>query len=144
VLPAAVPAELDDLDGEPALGGGRSGVEGFHRLVQAVAGSGRAEYGECLAAAGELTVQDQEGQPAEVIAVQVAEHDRVDLAGVEVLGFHRGQAGGPAVNQHGVVPGLQADAGLEPAPVAEGISAADEVDLHSPAPWLPGRHHTSP
>lgn len=65
-----------------------------------------------------------------MIAVQVAEHHRIDLTRFEVMAFHGGQTGGTTVDQRGVTVLLQADARLEPAAAAEGVPAADEPDLH--------------
>jgi hypothetical protein len=46
-------------------------------------GNGRADA-QRLGAVGELAIQDQERQPAEVITVQMRNEDRADLLRVEV------------------------------------------------------------
>jgi len=96
--------------------------------VQPVGGPDRPEHGQGLGASGELTVQDEEGQPTEV-----AEHHRVDLTRVQVLSFHRGQAGGTTVDQRGVTVLLQADARLEPAAAAEGVPTRPTIRIST---WL--------
>ena len=49
---------------------------------QPLAGSRRPGDGQRAAAAGELTVKDQERQPAKVVAVQVGDEHGGDLAGI--------------------------------------------------------------
>lgn len=61
----------------------------------------------------------------------MADHDRIDLAGVQTLAFHRRQGGGAAVDERGVALHLQTDAGLEATTAAERVPAADEPDLHA-------------
>jgi len=54
--------------------------------VLAVPGARRPGDGERPGAAGELPVGDQEGQPAEMVAVQVRDEHRGDLAGLTPSG----------------------------------------------------------
>jgi hypothetical protein len=80
---------------------------------------------------GELAVQHQERQAAEVVAVQVRHRHQPDLVGIVVLLLEGDQGGGAAVQQDVAVVagGVQQDAGLEAAAVAEGVTGADEPDL---------------
>ena len=74
--------EFDDVDREPAGHAGRPGEEAFHRVGQPPGGAGRGHDGQWLGAAGELPVEDQEREAAEVVAVQVGDEHGGDLAGI--------------------------------------------------------------
>jgi hypothetical protein len=94
---------------------------------------------------GELAVQHQERHAAEVVAMQVRQQHQPDLVGIVVLLLQGDQGGGAAVQQHivtVVAGGVQQDAGLEAAAVAEGVTGADEADLDGSSahtPTLPRR-----
>jgi hypothetical protein len=80
--------------------------------------------------AGELAVEDQEGQSAEMVPVQVGHCDRVDRVRVESLGLERRQAGRAAVDQHHLPVAGQVDARLPPPATTERVTAASEPDPH--------------
>jgi hypothetical protein len=83
---------------------------------------------ERFGAAGELAVEDEEGQAPEVVAVEVGDKHGGDLAGVESEAFKGAERGGVAVKEHRAGPAgaSQVDTGLETATAAEGIAAASE------------------
>jgi len=83
-----------------------------------------------LGAAGELTVENQERQPAEMVTVQMAHRHRAHRVRVQPLGLQRHQAGGPAVHQHRLLVSGQVNARLAATATAEGISAAREPHPH--------------
>jgi hypothetical protein len=81
---------------------------------------------------GELAVQDQEREAAEVVAVQVRHQHQPNLAGILALLVEGDQGRGAAVQQHiavVVARGVQQDAGLEAAAAAEGVTGANEPHL---------------
>jgi hypothetical protein len=92
---------------------------------------------------GELAVQDQERQPAEVVTVQVGDRHRADGVRVQPLGLERHQAGGAAVNQQHLPPGGQADARLPAPAAAERITAAYELHPHDLIVTQPASRHCS-
>jgi len=97
--------------------------------------AGWADDGEVSGPPPELPVQHEEGETAEVVAVQVAHDHGIDGVRVDLLLAQRGQAGGPTVQQHrgrrsGV--GRQGDAGLEPPARAERIAATRHRHSHQP------------
>jgi len=129
------------MDREAALHAARPGKQDLHRLLEPGTGAGWAEDGEVVGAAAELSVEHQERQAAEVVAVQVGDQHRLDLVGVDLLLAQRGQAGRSAVQQHaGRVRrvGGEGDAGLEPATGAERISTAHRRHAHDAIIPLPG------
>jgi hypothetical protein len=72
-------------------------------------------------AVGELAVQDQEREAAEVVAVQVRHQHQPNLVGILALLLEGDQRGGAAVQQDitaVVARGVQQDAGLEAAAAA--------------------------
>jgi hypothetical protein len=81
---------------------------------------------------GELAVQDQEREAAEVVAVQVRHQHQPNLVGILALLLEGDQRGGAAVQQDitaVVARGVQQDAGLEAAAAAEGVTGANEPHL---------------
>jgi hypothetical protein len=62
----------------------------------------RAGHGERFGPAGELPVEDKEGQAPEVVTVQVRNEHGGDLPGVEAEAFEGAERGGAAVQQHRV------------------------------------------
>ncbi len=75
-----------------------------------------------LASCQELGVEQQERQPAEMIAVQMRQDDAVDPQRIDALRLQRHQCGSAAIDQQGAARALQQEAGVEPAAGAEGIS----------------------
>jgi len=59
--------------------------------VQPGRGAGRADHGQRISAAGELAIEHQERQAAEMIAVQVRDNDRAHLTRVKAAALQRGQ-----------------------------------------------------
>jgi hypothetical protein len=89
------------------------------------------EDGQVPLAAAELAVQHQERQSAEVVAVQVGQHDGADAVRVDPLAAQRGEAGRAAVDE-GVRRVAERDAGLEAPAGAERVTAADDGHPHRP------------
>jgi hypothetical protein len=78
----------------------------------------------------ELPIKDEEGQPAEVITVQVGQEHRPDFSGIEPASLQRGQRRGPAVEEdwHRWTWRADVNAGLEPAAAAEGVAGPGKGD----------------
>lgn len=131
-LPVAV---LGDVHGETPAHAGRAGKQGVHGPGQPVTSASGPGNGQVPGAVTELAVEDEEREPAEMIAVQVADHDGADHVGIQVLQAQRGQAGRSAVQQGVRLAGGMVghgDAGLEPAAGAERVPAARDDHMHVP------------
>src|SRR5215471_6415803 len=89
--------QLDRVDAEAAGCRGRAREQALHGVGQAAGDARRAGHGERCGAAGELAVEDEERQAAEVIAVQVRNEDGGDLARVESEAFQSAERGSAAV-----------------------------------------------
>ena len=115
------------------------GVLGFnrsrtreHRLandVQALGQAGRAcDHQRLRAAADELRVEQEEGQSAEMIAVQMADQDRRDRIGIDAPFADRDHGRRAAIDQHvAAVRTLEMEAGVEAAARTEGIAGPEEL-----------------
>ena len=106
------------------------GEHAFHGVGQAAGDARRPGDDERSGAAGELAVEDKEGQAAEVVAVEVGDEHGGDLAGVESEALEGAERGGAAVKEHRAGPAgaSQVDTGLVAATAAEGVAAASEGD----------------
>jgi hypothetical protein len=85
-------------------------------------------------ALGELTVEDQPGQAAEVITVEVGEGDMADARGIDARALQRDQSGGAAVEQERrAALACQVEAGRHAPAGAERVARSDEgeTDAHS-------------
>jgi hypothetical protein len=80
--------------------------------------------------AGELAIEDQEGQPAEVVTVQVRDGHGINRARIKALGLKSHQAGSAAVNQQHLPLAGQADARLPPPATTERVTTADKTHPH--------------
>src|SRR5262249_7241794 len=78
-----------------------------------------------------LSVEDQERQASEVIAVEMGQHDGVEVERVDAETPQRNERGRTAVEQDAARAGLDEDAGLESATTAEGVARSDEGDAHA-------------
>jgi hypothetical protein len=83
-----------------------------------------------VASAVELGIQQQEGQAAEMIGVQVRHEDRTDAVWVDAEPPHGDEAGRAAVDQKCGAPGFDEKAGVEPTAAAERIATAEKLQLH--------------
>ncbi len=103
--------------------------------MQAAGGSRRPGDGKRPGATGELPVENEEGQAAEVVAVQMGDEHGGDLAGIQAQALEGGKRRGTAVQQYrGSTGAPQVDAGLITAAAAEGVPAASEGDGDSRPP----------
>ena len=130
-------APLDEARPKSALDRGRAGEQHLHRRADSRLHARRAGHGERPCPTLELSVEDQEGHAAEVIAVQVREDHGVDRLRVHAEAPHRDERGGAAVDEHLSAGGLDVDARLEPSATAERIARSENPDLHPrlhPAP----------
>jgi hypothetical protein len=100
--PASAAVEVTELQCVSAVDRGGPGVERLHGRAEPLSRAGWPEHGQRPGAPSELAVDDEKRQPTEVVAVQMADHNGIHLARFDVLGLHRGQAGGSAVDQRGV------------------------------------------
>ena len=117
------------IDGEFPLDRGRSGIEDLHCLADALfqaRGAGDEERG--FTAADELGVDDEKGDAAEMVPVEMGDQDAIDCCGADPRVFHRDQRRGAAVDEEADSTGIDMDARLEPAPAPEVVSAAQKTD----------------
>jgi hypothetical protein len=124
--------EFVEVHREPAPHPGGAGKQHLHRRLHALADPGWAGDVRGSGAVGELAVQDQEREAAEVVAVQVRHQHQPNLVGILALLLEGDQRGGAAVQQDitaVVARGVQQDAGLEAAAAAEGVTGANEPHL---------------
>jgi hypothetical protein len=91
--------ELVEPPLEPWLHLGGAGKQHLHRGRHPLAYPGRSRYVQRSGAVGELAVQHQERQTAEVVAVQVRRQHRPDLVGIVMLLLQGDQGGGAAVSR---------------------------------------------
>src|SRR5579871_3333240 len=89
--------------------------------------SGQRERPRALA---EMRLEHEIRNAAEMIAVEVAEEDRVDGVARNAEPLEPDQRGGAAIDQEIRRLADHVEAGVEPAARAERISAADELQVH--------------
>lgn len=128
--------KLTIVDEEVALYPGRARKENFHRGHQPVANAGRPHDGErSSAAADQLRVEDEERQPAKVIAVKMANKysaDRVRIDAEFAQGDHRRRA---AIDQKRIGRAAHVEAGMEASTAAESVARSQKLHIH----WKPRR-----
>ena len=79
---------------------------------------------------GELSVEDQPGQPGEVVAVEMAERNEPDRVRVDARSSDRDERGRAAVEQHRLGATVQVEAGLKAPATGERVAGAEERELH--------------
>src|SRR5262249_3011040 len=79
---------------------------------------------------------------AEMIAMQMTEHDRVDGTGVDAACAQRHQRRGTEIDEHGPAAGPDHEAGVETAAGAERVAAADDGQPHRLQAFALGRAAT--
>src|SRR5262249_35037032 len=139
------PAELDlhDAPMKLPLVGARSRKEYLERRVETRACARRpGDQERPLAAAEELRVEQEEGNGAEMIAVQMRQHDATDAVGVDAVCVQRDQRGGAAIHEQPRLGGLEQETGIESAAGAEGIARSYDREPHRQAEAL-GRADTA-
>jgi hypothetical protein len=77
-----------------------------------------------------VLMQQEERHAAEMIAMQVAEEDRVDPTRIDAEAAHADQRGGAAVDQKPFRARGHREAGLQPSAAAERITATENPDPH--------------
>src|SRR5207247_2588947 len=77
--------------------------------------------------AGEMLLEHQKGDPAEVIAMEMRHRDRVDARGIDVL-LDGGQRRAAAIQQQRDARCGDVDGGVRPPTVAERVAAPKESD----------------
>src|SRR5581483_12004721 len=123
-----VRGDFDQLEREAADDPRGAGEEDLHRLRDPGARAGRARDRQRRLAAAELAVQDQERDPAEVVAVEVAQAHPADRRRVEAGALEGDQGGGAAVEQEAPAGAVHAEARLQPAARPERVARAEEPD----------------
>ena len=66
-----------------------------------------------------------------MVAVQVRQHDSVERIEIDGRALQRHQRRRAAVDEEAAVGAAHQEAGIEPAAAAEGVTAADEGQLHA-------------
>ncbi|OLE38913.1 MAG: hypothetical protein AUG00_04070 [Candidatus Rokubacteria bacterium 13_1_20CM_2_70_7] len=127
--------QLQELDGEAAGHAGRAGEEDLHGRLEAGGYAGRTRDLERTRSPPELPVEDQEGQAAEMVAVQMREHDPLDGVRIEAGALHGDERRSAAVDQDApAVSAAQVQTGLEPPATAERVTRSKKLKLD-------GGHH---
>lgn len=122
--------QFGDLHREPALRLAGAREQRLHCLGQPRPDARWPGHLQRRGPAGELAVEDQERQPAEMVTVQVGHCHGIDGPRIQPLGLERHQAGSAAIDQqHLSFPG-HVDTRLPPPPITERIPAANETDPH--------------
>jgi hypothetical protein len=70
--------------------------------------------------------QEQERQPAEVVAMQMADQYQIDRRRIDPLAFQRRQCRGPTVEQHGGAGAIDEITGLMAPGGRKGVAGAQE------------------
>src|SRR5262249_2830740 len=91
------------------------------------------DHQRALAPRKELGVHQEEGERAEMVAVQMREHDAVDLVRIETLRLEGDKRGRPAIDEQLAFRCFEKEAGVEPAAGAEGITRSDDRQAHGQA-----------
>lgn len=91
--------QLHDVDGEPPPHGGRPGEHHLHTLGQPRRGPRRPDHRQRFGPPRELSVEDQQRQPAEVVDMPMRHEHGADLTRVQPQPSQRDQARRPAVHQ---------------------------------------------
>ena len=114
---------------------GRAGEEHLHRRPDALAGADRADDGQRLVAvAVELGVEEEERQAAEMVAVEVRQHHRVDAVGVDPEPLQRDERGGAEIEHDRRRRGLNEETRVCPSARSERVPAADDRQAHGVTP----------
>ncbi len=83
-----------------------------------------------LALENVVGLENEERQAADVIGVEMRDEDRIDGVAVDRKLVHRDQRRRAAIDQRVDLPADQMKAGVESPAGAEGIAAADELQVH--------------
>ena len=78
----------------------------------------------------ELRIQDEIGNPAEMIAVKMRDEDRINGVSVNPELLHGNQGCGAAVDQETSTLALNMEAGVETAAASKRIATADKSEFH--------------
>ena len=120
-----LPAHLDlhHLPRKAPLVRGGARKEYLERRIQPCTRARRPRDQERPLALGkELGIEQEERKCAEMVAVQMREHDPIDAIGIEAVRLERDQRGGTAIDQERALRRLDEKTRVEPAAGAEGIS----------------------
>jgi hypothetical protein len=120
---------LDNPGLEFPLDPGGAGKEDLHRLRQTLRHARRARHEKRTRSARKLSVEEEEGNSAEVIAMEVAHHDDVDGRGVDRCPFQPDERGRSAIHERAKGAGFDEDRRLQTAAAPERIPAADEANV---------------
>src|SRR5262245_38545960 len=142
-LGIAIERDLDDFPRKSPFRLGRMRKEYLERLVDPCARARRAcDQQRLLTARQELCIKQQERQGAEMVTVQMRQHDSVDTIGVELTRLECDQRGRTAIEQQSGLRSLDEQTGIESAAGAERIARSDDGHAHAHADAL-GRAETS-
>ena len=139
-----LPAHLDlhHLPRKPPLVRGGARKEYLERRIQPCTRARRPRDQERPLALGkELGIEQEERKCAEMVPVQMREHDPIDAIGIEAVRLERDQRGGTAIDQERALRRLDEKTRVEPAAGAEGISRSYDRQAHAQADAL-GRAET--
>src|SRR5262249_27449470 len=129
--------DLHHVPGKPPLVRAGPRKEHFERLIEPCACAGRScDQQRSLALRKELGVQQEEGERAEMVAVQMRKHDAVDPVRIETARLERDERCRPAVDEQRAFRRFEVETGVEPAAGAEGITRSDDRQAHGQADAL--------
>ena len=138
---------------EAPSGARRAREEDLHRLGYASAEPGRTGHQEITRTTGKLPIENEERKSTEMVAVEMADEDCIDLVGVDTRSLERDERRGTEVYDARITIRFREDARLEATAAAEGVAASKESNSDSchglqpewsagaKAQWLPMARH---
>jgi hypothetical protein len=134
-LAALADFKLDEVQGKVQLHRPGAGEAAFHHVGKACFQSGRPDDGQRPRALGDVIGLEQEKrQPGNVIGMKMRDENDVDVVAVNRKLVHGDKRGRAAIDQRVDLVADEMEAGVESSPGAEGITAADELQVHGMSP----------
>src|SRR5579872_2303526 len=128
---------FDKLEGKAQLHRRASREKRLLRLPKALREARRTvERERPVAPAHMLTIEHEEGQPAEMIAMEMADENGIDIVDEDARLFQGDERARAEIDEKPPARALEQEAGIEPAAAAEGIACANEPDLHGVSTFL--------
>src|SRR5579884_506108 len=129
---ALAPLALDVLDEsqrERQLLLEPTGIQRLEHLAQPLLAARRPHDRERTGPLREAAFEDQPGQTAEVVAVQVGEHDPADARRIDPRALERDERGRTTVDQQRFAAAVEVQAALKAAASSERVAAAEKPEL---------------
>src|ERR1700730_17219709 len=124
-------SEFHHGPGKPPLVEGGQREEHLTRLIEPRPRSRWSGNHERPLASGEkLSIEQQEGEPAEMVTMQVREQDAVDLVRIDVARLERTQGSRPKIDNQYPFRCFEEEAGIESPSRTEGIPRSEDGKTH--------------